>query len=278
MIPLAASILELAGEALGDYLPRLGSSLVVLVLGLLLARLLSRLLTRVLLRAGLDRLAERARIHDVLARAGLERSLSRLIAVVLRVALTFAVVFAAVSLLRIDALDGALDEGVLFLPKLLAALALALAGMVLGSLVRQRVDRMAYQMDLRGPLGPAAQTAVLAVFGVVALGQLGIPTAILTVLAGILTAGAVLTFTLAFGLGSRDLARDVSAGRYVTSTFDIGQEITLRNARGEIAAIDTASTLLALSNGETLRIPNHLFLESEVRIHQHAPGDTSGSV
>lgn len=276
MTPLAASILERAGETLGDYLPRFGGALALLVVGLLVARLISRLLARALLGAGLDRLAERARVHDALARAGLERSLTRLIAFAFRLALSVAVIFAAIALLGIDALDESLNEAVLFLPKVLAALALALTGIVLGTLARERVDRLAYQMDLRGPLGPVAQGAVVAVFGVIALGQLGVPTAILTVLAGILAAGAVLTFTLAFGLGSRNLAAEVSAGRYVGTTFRVGQEITLGGTRGEIVAIETVSTLLELSDGETLRIPNHRFLESEVRIHRSERGGGTG--
>ena len=74
--------------------------------------------------------------------------------VAVRIALTIAVLPAALSLLGLEPLDEAINEAVLFLPKVLAALALVLAGAVIGSLARQRVDRTAYQMDLRGPLAP----------------------------------------------------------------------------------------------------------------------------
>jgi small-conductance mechanosensitive channel len=264
---LAASILERAGESLGEYLPRLGGALAVLVVGLLVVRLLTRGLRSLLARAGVDRLAERAGVHDVLARAGLERSLSRVAAVAVRVALTVVVLLAAVSLLGLDPLDEAINEAVLFLPKVLAALALVLAGAVLGSLARDRVERTAYQMDLRGPLAPAAQWFVMGVFAILALAQLGIPTGILTVLAAVAAAGVALTAALAFGLGGRELARDVSAGRYVGSAFSVGQEITIRGHRGQIVAIEGASTVLGTENGASVRIPNHLFLESDVLVH-----------
>jgi small-conductance mechanosensitive channel len=149
----------------------------------------------------------------------------------------------------------------------LAALALVLAGAVLGSLARQRVERTAYQMDLRGPLAPAAQWFVMGVFAILALAQLGIPTGILTVLAAVAAAGVALTAALAFGLGGRELARDVSAGRYVGSAFSVGQEITIRGHRGQIVAIEGASTVLGTENGASVRIPNHLFLESDVLVH-----------
>jgi small-conductance mechanosensitive channel len=264
---LAASILERAGEALGDYLPRLGGALAVLVVGLLIVRLLARGLRGLLARAGVDRLAERAGVHDVLARAGLERSLSRVAEVAVRLALTVVVLLAAVSLLGLEQLNDAVNEAVLYLPRVLAALALVLAGAVLGSLARQRVERTAYQMDLRGPLAPAAQWFVMGVFAILALAQLGIPTGILTVLAAVAAAGVALTAALAFGLGGRELARDVSAGRYVGSAFSVGQEITIRGHRGQIVAIEGASTVLGTEDGASVRIPNHLFLESDVLVH-----------
>lgn len=267
MTLFAASVLERAGETLGDYLPRLGGALAVLVVGLLIVRLLARGLRGLLARAGVDRIAERAGVHDVLARAGLPPSLSRVAEVAVRVALTVVVFLAALSLLGLDQLNDAINQAVLFLPKVLAALALVLAGAVLGSLARERVERTAYQMDLRGPLGPAAQWFVMGVFWILALAELGIPTSILTVLAAVAAAGVALTGALAFGLGGRELARDMSAGRYVGSAFSVGQEITIRGHRGQIVAIEGASTVLDTANGASVRIPNHLFLESDVLVH-----------
>jgi small-conductance mechanosensitive channel len=275
MTPFGASVLERAGETVGDYLPRLGGALVVLVIGVLLVRLLARGLRKLLTNVGVDRLADRAGVHDVLARAGLERSLSRVVAAAIRVALTIAVVLAALSLLGLEPLDQAINEAVLYLPNVLAALALVLAGVVLGSLARDWVERTSFQMDLRGPLAPAAQWFVISVFSIVALAQLGISTAILTVLAGIAAGGVVLTAALAFGLGGRELAREMSAGRYVGSAFQVGQEITIRGHRGQIVAIEGASTVLGTDDGASVRLPNHLFLESDVVVHGPRERDSS---
>ena len=261
------TIFNRAAEVLGEYLPRLGGALLLLLGGLLLARLLGRGLVRVLLAAGLDRAADRLGAHDLLARVGLERSLSQLVGFAVRFALYIAVLFAAMLQLGIEGLDQALNEGVLFLPRLLAALVLVLLGVVVGGLARQRVERLSHQMDLRGPLGAVAQGVVLAVFAILALDQIGVPTDILVVLAGVVTGGVVLTFALAFGLGSREFARAISAGRYVRSSFRVGEEITVDGQRGEIVAIDTASTLLQLGVESRARVPNHLFLERGVTVH-----------
>lgn len=263
---LAQSVLDRAGESLGESLPRIGAAVVVLVVGLLLVRVVGRLLVRALLAAGLDRLGERAGVHDVVARAGLERSLTRLIGVVIRIALAVLVVFAALSLSGVEFLRDSANQALLFLPRLVAAVALVLVGLVLAGGARERVDRITYQMDLRGPLGPLAQSAVIAVFAIMALAQLGIPTAILTVVAGVAFGAFALTLALAFGLGAREVAREVSAGRYVSGAFEVGQSVALEGIAGELVAIELASCLVETDDGRRLRVPHHLFLERIVEV------------
>lgn len=269
------SIFQQAGDSLGDFLPRLGGALALLVVGLLLARLLVRLLVRLFLAAGLDRLAARAGVHDVIARAGLERSLTRLIGFALRLTLSIVVVFAALSLLGLQFLSEALNEGILFLPRLLAALAFVLIGLVLGDFAKQRVDRLAYQMDLRGPLGQVVRVAVLTVFGVLALAQLGVPTGILTSLVSIALAGAVAAFAIAFGLGGRALAEQISAGRWVNSVYKPGDQVAVDGLSGEIVRVETAATVIEADDGRTVRVPNQVLLGSTVTISVERPGDRS---
>jgi small-conductance mechanosensitive channel len=264
---LFATVLDQAGKSLGGFLPRLGGALVLLVVGVLVARLLGRLLGRALERAGLDRLAERFGGNQVIARAGLGSSLSRLIARAVRVGLTLVVVFAALSLLGLQFLSDSLNEAVLFLPKLLVAAALLLVGVVLGGLARERVDRLSYQMDFPVPLGPMAQVAVVAVFAITAAAQIAVSTAILMVLVGILVAAAAATVALAFGLGARDVARELSAGRYLRAAYEPGQTISFGEVRGEVVSVETAATVLRTAEGDTVRVPNNMLLGSVVTVH-----------
>jgi small-conductance mechanosensitive channel len=263
---VAAEILDRAGDSLGEALPRLGGAVVLLVVGILVALLAGRLVRRVLVSAGLDALAERAGVQDVLDRLGLERSLSHLVGVAVRIALVVVAVVAAVSLLGLGALSTALNEVILFLPKLFVALALVLIGVVLAQFVGARAERLAGQLDLPGPLRQLAEIGIVALFVLTALAQLGIPTTILLALLAVVVLAAVLTLALAFGLGGRDVARHVSAGRYVASSFELGQAITMGDLRGEIIAFETSATLLRADNGATVRVPNQLLLDSVVTV------------
>jgi small-conductance mechanosensitive channel len=268
---VAASILERAGETLGDFLPQLAGALALLLIGLLAAALIGRLVRRGLTAAGLDDLAERWHVTDTLERARLQPSLAGISGTAVRIALSVIVVFAALTLLGLEPLSQSLNEAVLFLPDILAALALLLAGVVLAGLVRERVDRFTYQMDFPVPLGQLAQVATLAVFAITAAAQVGVSADILILVIAILLAAVAGTFAIAFGLGGREVARSLNAGRFVRGAFEIGQTIRVGELRGRILAIDPDATVIETEEGR-VRVPNHMLLESVVTIY----GGTTG--
>jgi small-conductance mechanosensitive channel len=267
MTPLATSILGQAGQALGGFLPRLGGALVLLLIGLLLTRLLTRLLARGMQAIGVDRLADRGGVTSVLQSSGLGGSLAGLVARAIRIFLTIVIVFAAVSLLGLQFLSVSLNQAILELPRLFIAAALVLAGAVVAGAARQRTDRLTYQLDFPVPLGHIVQVAVLGVFGILAAAEIGIATELLLVMIGVLLAAVSGTFTLAFGLGSREVARALSAGRYLRHDYRVGQEISFGDIRGRITRIHSTGTMLDAGAGRSIRVPNHLLLDSVVTIY-----------
>jgi small-conductance mechanosensitive channel len=267
MTVLATSVLGQAGQELGAFIPRLIGALALLLIGLLLARLIARLLLRAMQAAGLDRAAERAGAVAVLERSGLGNSLAALIARAVRIFLAILVIFAALSLLGLQFLSQSLNQAILALPRLFIAALLVLAGAVLAGAARERTDRLTYQLALPVPLGQIAQIAVLSIFGIIAAAEIGISTLILLVVIGVLLAAVAGTFTLAFGLGSREVASALSAGRYLRHDYRVGQEIAFGSVRGRISRIRSTSTTLDAGEGRSIRIPNHRLLAEVVTIY-----------
>jgi small-conductance mechanosensitive channel len=190
-----------------------------------------------------------------------------LIARLIRIFLSIVVIFAALSLLGLQFLSASLNQAILALPRLFIAATLVLAGAVLAGAVRQRADRLTYQLDFPVPLGQISQIGVLAVFVIIAAAELGISTALLIVLIGVLLAAVSGTFMLAFGLGSREVARALSAGRYLRHDYRVGQEIAFGDVRGRITRILSTSTMLETGEGSSIRVPNHLLIDSVVTIY-----------
>jgi small-conductance mechanosensitive channel len=266
----ATSILGRSGETLGEFLPQLAGALALLLIGLLAAHVIGRLVRRALIAAGVDELAERWRVSDALSRARLSPSLASVTGAAVRIVLSAIVVFAALTLLGLAPLSESLNAAVLFLPNLLVALALLLAGVVVGGFARESVDRLTYQMDFPVPLGQLAQIAVLSIFAITAAAQVGVSSEVLTLVIAIVLAGAASTFAIAFGLGGREVARALNASRFVRAAFTVGQTIQVGDIRGEIVAIDADATVIGTEDGR-VRVPNHLLIESIVRVYGGPP-------
>ncbi len=266
MIVGSNTILDRSSVEIGAFLPRLGAALALLIVGYLVAWIVGRIVTKALAAVDFDDLADRLGLTRELQRFGLPSPASRLLGRLVRFAILVFAVVAAISALGLSALNDSLNGAILFLPKLFAAMVLLLLGLVLARFVRERVDRAATRMDLAGPLGPLAEGVIIAVFAVTALAQLAVPLAVLTLFVAIVVAAAAFAAALAFGLGSRDAARQVAAGRALAGSLHVGQTITVGELTGEIQAIEGAATLLRTGGG-TLRVPNHVLLESVVEIH-----------
>jgi len=268
----ATSVFGQAGQDLGAFIPRLGGAIALLVIGLFLTWLLTRLLLRGLRAAGLDQLAERAGATSVLQASGLGGSLAAVVARAVRIFLTIVVVFAALSLLGLQFLSTSLNQAILALPRIFIAAALVLIGAVVAGAARQRTDRLTYQLDFPVPVGQMVQIAVLAVFGIIAAAEIGISTDVLLILIAVILAAVAGTFTLAFGLGSRDVARALSAGRYVRHDYRVGQEIAFADVRGRITRIHSTSTTLDAGEGRSILVPNHLLIDSIVTVYPDERG------
>jgi small-conductance mechanosensitive channel len=162
-------------------------------------------------------------------------------------------------------LSDSLNQGVLFIPRLLTALALVLVGLVLGALVRRWVERTSAQLDFPVAIGPVVQVLVVAIFVLCAAAQAGVSVAPLIVVALVVMGAIGVTLALAFGLGAREIARSLTSGRYARADFEVGQTIRVGDVRGEILRIDAAAVTLQAGD-ETIRIPNHVVVEQIVVI------------
>jgi small-conductance mechanosensitive channel len=264
---MIASIVDRAGDQFGEFLPRLGGALVLFIAGLVVASIVGRITRKALVQAGLDRLAERTGASEVLGRGGLGGSLSALVATAVRITIVVVASFAALTLLGLAFLSDSLNEGILFIPRLLTALALLLIGIVVGALVRAWLDRTSAQLDFPIAIGPVGQALVVLIFGLCAAAQAGVAVAPLIVVALVVVGAVAATLALAFGLGAREIARSLTSGRYARADFEVGQTIRIGDVRGEILRIDAAAVTLSAGE-ETIRVPNRVVVEQIVVIEQ----------
>src|SRR5688572_4987189 len=200
-----------------DIVPALIGAMVILLAGYLLARLIERGVERLLRRIHLNQLLDRGGVMQAVERSGSHLNPTRVIANLIFWLVMFAVLLLAASALGLQSLADVLQELVSYIPSVIAAIAIITIGIVLGGFVGGLI--MASAGGLHG--GPTLARVgkggviVLAVF--MALQELGVASEIVTTAFALLFGAVALALALAFGLGNRDLAAEVTRewyGRY----------------------------------------------------------------
>lgn len=247
------------------WIPNLLGALALLIIGWLVARLAQFVIGGLLRRLRLDALTERVGISSTLSNAGMDSSVSNLLARLTYWLILFVFILAAVESLGLIGFAETINQLVGYLPNVIAAALILL----LGSLIAQVVGDALREMTIRAGVaaGPALGQVVrytLLIFAVIlALAQLGIQTDLLIIAASSLLAATSLALALAFGIGSRDLARNIMAGFHAKESFQAGQRLDVRGHSGELLSIGAVKSLIRTSNG-TVSLPNSVLMEEEV--------------
>jgi hypothetical protein len=197
-------------ERLAAFGPNLLAMLVILVVGLAVATALRLLLGALLPRLGFDRFAVRSGLGEVMARGGVRKPASAVLAKVLAWATLAGFVLLAIGALDLRIGMDLVSRAFSYLPQLLIAAALLLLGALLAAFVRRSVLIAAVNAGLPSArfLAGGARTALLVLFAAMALEHLGVGRQVLMASFTILFGGVVLALAVAFGLGGRHLARE----------------------------------------------------------------------
>ncbi|HEV8293469.1 MAG TPA: hypothetical protein VGP94_16140, partial [Tepidisphaeraceae bacterium] len=206
---LLAPLAMLGGKVLA-LLPNLLAMAIILTAGFIIAWAASVVIEHLLRVVGLDHLSNRIGISAALTRGGVKSDMSHLSG---RAAYWIVVLFAAIAALAaldLQPINRFAESFLAYIPHLLTAAVIMVAGYLLSNFVSQAVLIAA----VNAGLPPARAVAAFSRWGVqlvaIAMGleQLGIAEHIVVVGFGITLGGVVLAAAIAFGLGAKDLAKD----------------------------------------------------------------------
>jgi hypothetical protein len=194
------------------FVPELLACIAIIVIGYFVAKLLARLVTRALERAGFDRF-----LHDGTAGSWIRKVTVRPAALV--GTLTFWAVFLAavswgVDVLGVSALSGAVDAVWAYLPNVLAAFLIFMVAGAVAAGIATLAARFLGDTGLGKIVATAAPILVMTIATFMILDQLQIAENIVTITYAALLGAIALGSALAFGLGGRDVAREMLQGAY----------------------------------------------------------------
>jgi hypothetical protein len=199
---------------LAEFLPPMLGAIGILFVGYLLARISSRALGAILRRTRFNELFARGGFHQGIDRAGHPFNPTRVVTNLVFWMMMFAVILIAANALGLDSLSTVFNELVGYIPSVIGAIVIIIVGIVLGSFVSGLILASAGGIEGGTTLARVGRGGVIILAIFMALQEIGIAGDIVTVAFGILFGAIALALALAFGLGNRELAGEVTRQWY----------------------------------------------------------------
>jgi hypothetical protein len=246
--------------------PKVVTGILFIVLALIIAKVIERTLRSLLVRIRFDGLLTRLGLDETLAAAGIEKSPSEFLSRLAYYLLLFLFARAVVDALGIAVISQTMGAFLAYLPNLVAAILILVLGSAGGQVAGRAVARSAEAAGIEygSSLGSLVSTLILFIAGIMAVGQLQIDTDIVRIVTICLLAGLSLAFGLTFGLGTREITRNIIAGYYARKVFHIGDDLEIRGERGKLKSITPTTTIIENDRG-TVAISNAAFLQDTVK-------------
>jgi len=197
-------------EKLLVFLPNLITSLILLIVGILLGIFVKWVFNRIFRAMNLDGLSTKLGMSDALSRSGIKDPLSVMVSRVLKWLTIVTFIIVAMQNLSIPTVEHLIDRMFLYLPNIFIAALILILGYILGNFLGRAaiIASVNAGMASAGLIGKAVKFTVFLLSCTMALEQLGIGKDTIVIAFAIVFGGIVFAFSIAFGLGGKDIAGD----------------------------------------------------------------------
>lgn len=242
--------------------PKVAVGVLLIVAALAVAKLIEWVLRYALTKVRFDSLVGKVGVDRALQRLGIRQELTTLVPRLSYFLVLLLLARTAGDALGLAAISNAIGAFFSYLPNIVAALLLLILGSTVGQFAGQTVEQSAESsgIEFAPALGKLVSGAILFVCAMMAIAQLKIDTDIVRIVTSFVLGGAALAFGLSFGLGTRDIVRNVSSGFYAKKILTVGKPLEIAGQQGVLKAI-TATHLILQSEDRETAVSNTAVLE-----------------
>jgi small-conductance mechanosensitive channel len=250
------------GKSIVSAAPNIVLSILLIIVGLIVAKILEVALRTILVRAQFQRLTEKAGVAKLLRRMGIREQWHVFLPRIASSLIILLSVKTASDVLGWIAVSNAIGAIFGYLPNVTAALLLLILGTTVGQFAGRMLERAAESagIEFAPALGKLISAFIIFIVAMMALAQLKIDTGMIRIVSTVILGTGALAFGLAFGLGTREIVRNIVTGFYARKFLAIGKVLDVGSQKGVLTAITPTHSILTWE-GRDIVVPNSAFLE-----------------
>jgi hypothetical protein len=239
------------------FVPKLLGALLLLLVGWILGKIVARIVTTALRAIRFNEVAQKADIDTFLQNAGVKMDPAAVVGNIAKWFIYLTFFLAAFNAFGLPQVSAVITDVLNFLPKVVVAIIILLAGALAGKLLAGVVQGALKSAGLAQAdlFATVARFGVIAFAAIAALDTLEIAPDVVNSLWTGLVVLVVGTLVLAFGLGGRQAAADLTLGRMLRAELEPGVQIEAGTSSGTVRAIGSLFTTLETEQG-IIKMPN----------------------
>lgn len=240
---MASETLQNVFKTLIEYIPNILGAILILFLGWLANKIISFVLKRVFKVIKIDELSNKVNEKSLLGNEINNIDFSKIILTFVKVILFLIAIILVFDVLELQVISSEISNLLRYLPRLLSALVLFTIGLYIANFIKNALNKLFDSFDLIGGniIGNMVFYVIITIISVAALNQAGVNTSIISNNLTIILCIALASIGLAFGLGSKEIIRDLLKSYYARKKYMIGQKVIIKNITGTIESIDNIS-------------------------------------
>ncbi len=246
------SLLEGIWQEIVNFFPKLIAAIAVLAIGWLFIKLITFFIKKALKFSKIDVLADKLNEIEFIRDSSVEIKPIAFIVKIVKWLLMLLILIVISDILGLKMLTEGIAAFIGYLPKLFSALAILVVGIYIANIVKNAIQSVFKSFDLGGStvIGNIVFFAIIIIVAITALNQAGINTDIITSNLTLILGSLLLAFTIAFGLGSKEIIQRLLFGFYSRKNLAVGQRIKIGEIKGTIDSIDNINLVLLTEKGK----------------------------
>ena len=233
-------------------------------------KIVGRFVERILKISRIEKLNKMYEKMEMLNKIGIKIDFGKIIIQLIKLIVLLILVVIGADLFNFHAVTRIVNDLIAYLPRLISAIAIILAGFYISNRIKDWLKNMDTIFGNNSGFKIVSNIVVMGIvlfFLLMGLNQAGIDTTLVTDNISIILGVIFASIALSFGLGSKDIVKEILYSYYLRKSVEIGDKIRIDrdDVTGTLVSIDNINVKIATETG-TILYPIKKFVTLKIEI------------